>query len=260
MLEIRPLPAFVDNYIWMLSASNTEGVFVVDPGDAAVVEAALREHRLSLAGILITHHHFDHTGGVAELIAKRDIAVYGPKVSAITDIDRRLSDGDRIEVLGHEMRVLEVPGHTLDHIAYYCPDAEPAALFCGDTLFAAGCGRLFEGDARQMWDSLNRLAALPEDTLIYPAHEYTLANLDFALQVEPDSDALLARRKDEQRKREQQRPTLPASLALELVTNPFLRCAESGPRAAASQRSGVDLSERSPLEIFTELRRWKDVV
>ena len=257
MFEIRPLPAFIDNYIWMFSAPDADAVFVVDPGDAAVVKAALSERDLRLAGILITHHHFDHTGGVAEL-ADRGMPVYGPRATELEAINHRLDDGDRIEALGYEMEVMAVPGHTLDHIAYYCSGVEPGVLFCGDTLFAGGCGRLFEGDARQMWNSLRRMAELPEDTLIYPAHEYTLSNLDFAARVEPHSQELRKRREIERRKREAGRETLPTSLALELATNPFLRCTEPVPIAAASRHGGVDLAAAAPHEVFAELRRWKD--
>jgi len=179
MLAIEPIPAFNDNYIWLLRRSDSPEAVVVDPGDAVPVLEALARRDLRLTGILVTHHHPDHVGGLARLVAETAPTVYGPHNPAISGIDRRLGAGDRIELLGRSFEVMEVPGHTLDHIAYFSA-GEPPLLFCGDTLFAGGCGRLFEGTAPMMHRSLQSLAALPPETRVYCAHEYTLANLAFA--------------------------------------------------------------------------------
>ena len=256
MLSVTPIEAFADNYIWCLQRGTDRGVFVVDPGDGAPVLKALQARRLELAGILITHHHYDHTGGLEQLLAQRQVPVYGPRNPAIARLTVRLAAGDRIEVLGRTLEVLEVPGHTLDHIAYFSA-GEPPLLFCGDTLFAGGCGRLFEGDPPVMHRSLSALAALPASTLVYCAHEYTLANLAFALAVEPDNAALNTRRAEDQARRQRNLPTVPSELGLELATNPFLRCRQAAVCAAAQARdSGVETDD--PVAVFAALRRWKD--
>ena len=254
MLTIQPLPAYDDNYIWMMSDAGGSA-WVVDPGDAAPVQAALREQNLSLAGILITHHHFDHVGGVAALRESWRPLVYGPDNPAIEGIDRHLRGGDRVTLLGTEFTVLEVPGHTLDHIAYF-HRGQRCLLFCGDTLFAGGCGRVFEGTPSMMHDSLQTLAALPADTEIYCAHEYTLANLAFARAVEPDNGALAQRQADAQAKRDQNLPTVPSTLAEELATNPFLRCDQ--PALLEALRTQGRLGEDAPAAVFATVRGWKD--
>ncbi|MGB1140891.1 MAG: hydroxyacylglutathione hydrolase, partial [Halioglobus sp.] len=192
MLNIRPVPAFDDNYIWLLADTGTREACVVDPGDAAPVIAALDEEKLTLTSILITHHHFDHIGGLKTLCEAYSPTVFGPFNDAIEPVQTRLRAGDSIEVLGNTFSVLEVPGHTLDHIAFYHAGEQPL-LFCGDTLFAGGCGRVFEGTPPMMWESLKSLTELPANTRVYCAHEYTLANLAFAAAVEPDNEALQAR-------------------------------------------------------------------
>lgn len=255
MLTIDPIPAFEDNYIWCLRRGDE--AWVVDPGDAAPVQAHLAASGLKLAGILITHHHGDHTGGIRELtVGRPGLPVYGPAVSDITGLTRPLEDGDDVEVLGIRFEVLAVPGHTLDHIAYFWPGDGSRAplLFCGDTLFAAGCGRVFEGTPAQMFASLERLAALPAATAVYCAHEYTLSNLRFAAAVEPASAELARRTEEATARRTRGEPTLPSTLALELATNPFLRCREPAVQAAARQRGEA----ASPAEIFAVLRAWKD--
>lgn len=251
MLAVHAIPAFTDNYLWLLTRGSD--AVVVDPGDAAPVRAFLDTHGLRLQAILITHHHPDHTAGLRAL-ATPGMPVYGPAAEAarISGLTHLLHDGDTVPVLDLDFRVLELPGHTLGHIAY----SAPGLLFCGDTLFAAGCGRLFEGSPQQMHDSLSRLAALPPATTVYCTHEYTLSNLAFALAVEPDNAALLAQIAAVKQLRAEGRPSLPTSIATELATNPFLRVAEPAVRAAAETWAAAALPE--PWQVFAALRRWKD--
>jgi len=254
MLNIRPIPAFTDNYIWCLD--DGRHAYLVDPGDAEPALAFLERHRLTLAGLLITHHHLDHIGGIAGLRQHfPDITVYGPRNPAIAGIDHALGEGDTLAVLGSHWRVLAVPGHTLDHIAYFCADHQPPLLLCGDTLFAAGCGRLFEGSAAQMYASLQRLAQLPDITELYCAHEYTLSNLRFARAAEPDNRAVQRRFEAVSRMRDRAEITLPSSIGLERQTNPFLRCDTPELQRAAR---GHDAADTSPEQVFAALRRWKD--
>lgn len=255
MLAIEPIPAFNDNYIWLLRAPGGPEAVVVDPGDAAPVLQALAQRDLRLTGILVTHHHPDHVGGLAQLIAKTAPTVYGPHNPAIAGIDRRLGAGDRIDLLGRRFEVMEVPGHTLDHIAYFSA-GDPPLLFCGDTLFAGGCGRLFEGTAPMMHHSLQSLATLPGDTRVYCAHEYTLANLAFARAAEPGNAALVTRQAQAEATRARGEPTVPSSIALERATNPFLRCQEDA--LVASLRAQGRLQGESPEEVFAAIRGWKD--
>ncbi len=258
MLQIHPVPAFSDNYLWLLF-DEAGDAFVVDPGDAEPVLAFLAAQRLRLAGILITHHHLDHTGGVAALRARLgSIPVFGPANSPFADIDHRLSPGDSIQVLGHTAAVLGVPGHTLDHIAYFIPsrDNQAPILFCGDTLFGAGCGRVFEGDPAMMHASLARLSSLPTGTRVCPAHEYTLSNLRFALAVEPENVELRAREARDRALRAEGIPTVPSLLSVEAATNPFLRCATESVRQAAATHAGRELG--GDADVFGVVRAWKD--
>jgi hydroxyacylglutathione hydrolase len=257
MITVTPLPAFSDNYLWLLERDGHAAV--VDPGDGTVVLEALRRRNLKLAVILITHHHPDHVGGLPKLIeAWPGVPVYGPRAEAekIPGLSRLLDDGDHVELpeLGCAFEVLAVPGHTLGHIAYHEPSAR--LLFCGDTLFAAGCGRLFEGSPRQMYASLSRLAALPGDTAVYCAHEYTLSNLAFARAAEPGSAGLAAETARVEALRAQGQPSVPSSIARERAVNPFLRCAEPALAAAAAAHAGKALA--GPNEVFAVLRSWKD--
>jgi hydroxyacylglutathione hydrolase len=229
-LEIFPIPAFRDNYIWTLAKGGR--AIVVDPGDAQPVRQALRERGLQLDTIVVTHHHADHVGGVAELARESGARVYGPANSPFGGIDDKLRDGQSVTLHGYEFQVLTVPGHTLDHIAYW--SAPLGVVFCGDTLFACGCGRLFEGTAAQMSHSLGRLARLPEHTLVYCAHEYTLGNLRFALAVEPANAALQRRQLSCTAQRERNEPTVPSTVFEEKATNPFLRCSVQGVRDAVA--------------------------
>jgi hydroxyacylglutathione hydrolase len=254
VLNITSIPAFQDNYIWLLGRPGSDRVAVVDPGDAAPVLRLLTQRELELGAILITHHHRDHTGGIAALTrAWPGCRVYGSgeRIAGVTD---PVEEGETITPPGldAEFKVLEVPGHTADHVAYL----GEGALFCGDTLFAAGCGRVFDGSFEQLADSLRRIAALPSDTLVYCAHEYTLDNLGFADWVEPDSPALLQRRQMDERRRGDGEPTVPSTLALELATNPFLRTGDPGVIAAARRHAGRDLNGHA--QVFQVLREWKD--
>lgn len=250
------LPAFDDNYVWLVPGLTGPGrALVVDPGDAAVVETGLAAHGLSLEAILVTHHHADHVGGIEALCAARPgLAVYGPAGEVIPGRTHALRGGDTVELpsLGLRFAVIGVPGHTAGHIAYYGHET----LFCGDTLFSAGCGRLFEGTAAQMQGSLDRLAALPGATRVCCTHEYTAANLRFAQAVEPHNAALAARTREVAGLRAADQPSLPVSLSAERTYNPFLRVREPDVRAAAARFAGGDLE--GPVAVFAALRRWKD--
>lgn len=257
MIEISCLPAFVDNYIWLLRANGC--IAVVDPGDAAPVLAHLHRSGDRLCAILATHHHPDHIGGVAEILARHPAPLFAPACNHIAGTTHALSGGEHIALpeIGLELDVIAVPGHTLGHLAYYGPSlAGDGAVFCGDTLFAAGCGRLFEGTPAQMQSSLAKLAALPAPTLVYCAHEYTQANLRFALAVEPDNPAVRQRAKDVAQTRSEQHPTVPSRLADELATNPFLRWDAPAVRAVAATQLGH--APADVVETFAAIRAWKD--
>lgn len=257
-LELVPVPAFTDNYLWLLTRGDQ--AVVVDPGDAAPVEAALAERGLHLVAILVTHHHPDHIGGLKALLQHRDIPVYGPRRErqTIRQLSVELVEGDSVEVLGRRFAVLEVPGHTLGHIAYYAQarDLDAPLLLCGDTLFSGGCGRLFEGTPQQMHISLARLAALPGATQVYCTHEYTLSNLAFAQAVEPDNAALRDHVTHVKALRAAGTPSLPSSIELELRINPFLRAAQPAVRDAAQRQLGHAPADE--VETFAALRAWKD--
>ena len=252
MLAIHAVPAFRDNYIWMLEDAGH--AVAVDPGDAAPVEAFLDSRGLALAAVLATHHHADHVGGLVALARRWKCPTFGPAREDIAGLDHRLADGERFVLphLGIELGVLDIPGHTAGHIALAGEDM----VFCGDTLFACGCGRLFEGTAAQMAASLARLARLPGATRVYCGHEYTLANIAFARQVEPGNARLAERGEREAARRARGEPTLPSTLALELETNPFLRCEAPEVVASAEREAGRRLA--GPVEVFAEIRAWKN--
>jgi hydroxyacylglutathione hydrolase len=258
MFDVTPIPAFNDNYLWLLRAHGTRECGIVDPGDAAPVLKALQDNDLTLAAIFITHHHADHTGGISRLLQEYDVPVYGPDSANIPAVTHKLAQDDSIEVFGKQFHILDIPGHTLDHIAYYAEasDDDTPLLFCGDTLFAGGCGRVFEGTYSMMHQSLQKLAVLPPETRVFCAHEYTLANLKFAHAVTPESTALAARIDRDNKLRQQDMPTVPTTIAAELQTNPFLRCSEGDVAAAAANHSGQ--SQASPEAVFAVIRQWKD--
>lgn len=254
MTPIIPIPAFRDNYIWLLRADHRAAV--VDPGDAAPVLAFLDANGIALSAILATHHHGDHVGGIPELLRRFDVPVYGPEREAIPGRTHALGEGDSIVVpgIGLGFRVIDIPGHTSGHIAFHA--LEHRLLFCGDTLFAAGCGRIFEGTAGEMWMSLSKLAALPEATQVYCGHEYTLANLRFALAADPGNPELPPRILREQATRNAGAPTLPSTIGLELATNPFLRAGRAELATTASAQGGRRLE--GTVEVFAALREWKN--
>lgn len=257
MLTITALPAFNDNYIWLLQDPVTQHCAVVDPGDAEPVLDWLKKNpQWQLTDILITHHHRDHTGGIDALKQATDATVYGPQLESIAGVDQQLADGQQAQVLGCLFTVFHVPGHTLGHIAYYMAAPKPL-LFSGDTLFLAGCGRMFEGTPEQMYPSLQRLAALPSETLVYCTHEYSLSNLKFAAAVEPDNSAISQRTHEITRLREHNQISLPSTIGHELATNPFLRCEEPVVIASAS-REGQLQENADPVAVFAALRAWKD--
>ncbi|MEG0920389.1 MAG: hydroxyacylglutathione hydrolase [Comamonas sp.] len=255
-MHLHPLPAFADNYIWLLH--NDRQALVVDPGDAQPVINALAQHGLQLQSIVVTHHHNDHVGGVAALRDATGATVYGPARENIPTPYQPMHGGDELPLLGLRWRVIDVPGHTAGHIAYYCPDMDGAPLlFCGDTLFSGGCGRLFEGTPLQMHASLSTLAALPGNTRVCAAHEYTLSNLRFAQAVEPDNPDLAAYTAHCEQLRARGEPTLPAQLGNELRINPFLR--SSVPAVArAAQLFDPSTPSSDATAVFAALRRWKN--
>ena len=261
MLQVIPLAAFNDNYIWLLKNSDPANTkcWVVDPGEADPVIAYLEQEQLDLQGILLTHHHKDHIGGVEDL-RQPGVEIVGCAADAarLPTLTQAVTAGDKLQILGQPVDILAVPGHTLGHLVYYFPATNQPLLFSGDTLFAAGCGRRFEGSAAQMQASLHKLAQLPANTQIFAAHEYTLSNLNFALLVEPDNQDLQARLQQCQELRNNNQPTLPSNLALELASNPFLRLNQPQVIASLHKRHPeADLSD--PVIAFDLLRQWKDV-
>jgi len=251
-LEVVPLRAFKDNYVWTLRKGRFAAV--VDPGEARPVLEYLAAEGIELSAILATHHHQDHVGGIAELLQARNVPVYGPRGEPIATLTRAVGGGDRVslEQLGVSFEVLEIPGHTRAHVAYYGANM----LFCGDTLFACGCGKAFEGTPQQLYASLEKLMALPDETLVYCGHEYTLANIGFAKAVEPDNAALLEREGSDARLRLDNRPTLPSTIGREKATNPFVRVTRPAVIASANKYLGKRLSD--PASVFAALRQWKN--
>jgi hydroxyacylglutathione hydrolase len=252
-MNLLALPAFADNYIWMLH--DGARAVVVDPGDAAPVVDALERLQLQLAGILVTHHHADHIGGVDALRARLDGPVYGPARERIPAPYVAMQEGDTLQALGLKFRVIDVPGHTAGHIAYVEDSTTAPLLFCGDTLFSAGCGRLFEGTPAQMHESLSKLAALPDSTQVCCTHEYTLSNLRFARAVEPASPAIQSHQRQCESLREQGLSTLPSSMGLERQINPFLRCAEA---AVVQTALAQGAATNSAVDVLAALRTWKN--
>lgn len=256
MTQIYPIRAFKDNYIWIIHNQNYAAV--VDPGDARPVLRYLEDNNLQLIAILNTHHHNDHVGGNATLLKEFSMPIYGPENEPIATLTHHIKESDEVQLdkLSLNFSVLNIPGHTSNHIAYYGRVNEANVLFCGDTLFVCGCGRIFEGTAPQMYASLQKLANLPDDTLVYSAHEYTLANINFAVTVEPNNVVLKKLELKMQDLRRRDMPTLPSSIAAEKATNPFLRCDQAEIITSVNHRAKKSLSK--PMEVFAELREWKN--
>ncbi len=252
MLTVHPVPAFQDNYLWVIHDGRHAAA--VDPGDAVPVQAFLDEKGLALSAILVTHHHGDHIGGLPALAERHRCPVFGPAGENIAGLTTRLKEGDAIEVpgIGAKFTVLDVPGHTAGHIAY----VGEGAIFCGDTLFACGCGRLFEGTPAQMHASLDKLKRLPPQTRVYCAHEYTLANIRFAEAVEPGNKALQLRKEQDTYSRKRGKPTVPSTIEVELATNPFLRCTQTEIIYNARRHAGGKLP--TEVEVFAAIRDWKN--
>ena len=262
MLQITPIPAFTDNYHWLITKDDDSRAYIVDPGDHEPVQQAIEQRGLQIDGILITHRHWDHVDGIKHLLARyqtdtHPIPVYGPDSAQIPQITHKLYENDTVSLFDTTtLTVWETPGHTLEHIVYVGDSENTPILFAGDTLFAAGCGRLFDGDAQQHFKSLQRMAKLPQETRVYCAHEYTLANLAFAKAVEPNNPQLQERIQQENQKRQHNIPTIPSTIALEQATNPFIRTHIDSVVQSVNQHWQADLQEEN--EVFAALRRWKD--
>ena len=252
MINIEPIEAFSDNYIWLLTTN--EGSIVIDPGESDNLLKIIKERNLNLKAILITHHHFDHTGGIEEILADKSIDVYGPN-NNIDSINIKVSNESKINLLGIEFEVIEIPGHTFDHIAYYAKNDGHPILFSGDTLFAGGCGRVFEGTFEQMYESLSILKKLPLDTKIYCGHEYTESNLRFAKSIEPLNQGIISRYNDVVKLNKQGIPTLPSTIEIEIETNPFLRVGLKSIQQEISKKFNTPKNDK---DIFAAIRQWKD--
>ena len=252
MINIEPIEAFSDNYIWLVTTN--EGSIVIDPGESLKTIELLKKRDLNLKAILITHHHFDLTGGIDEVKLFSSAKVYGPK-NDISSIDVRVEVGQALSLIGIDFEIIELPGHTLDHIAFYTNNNGNPLLFCGDTLFAGGCGRVLEGTFEQMHESLMKLKSLPANTKVYSGHEYTTANLSFAKEVEPLNKNIISRYNEVLKLRKEGIPTLPTTIDIELKTNPFFRCDVEEIQDSLLKKFNI---ERNEQEIFKALREWKD--
>jgi len=252
MINIEPIKAFSDNYIWLVTTN--EGSIVIDPGESINTLDLLKNKKMHLSAVLITHHHFDHTGGISDLNKNNTLDVYGPN-NDIESITKRVINGDVINVIGLSFEIIEIPGHTLDHIAYYSFNEGNPILFCGDTLFSGGCGRIFEGTHEQMHNSLQRLKRLPKNTKIYCGHEYTESNFKFASEVDPLNEDLQLRFNEVKELRKLEIPTLPITLESELKTNPFLRCDNKDIQESIHNRFNTPKIE---VDVFKVIREWKD--
>jgi hydroxyacylglutathione hydrolase len=252
MLSVEPIRAYDDNYIWLVSTN--EGSIVIDPGESNKIIDLMKKNKINLEGILITHHHFDHTNGLQDLIDKKKLDVYGPN-NNINGINKIVCESDDFNIIGIDFEVIEMPGHTLDHIGFYAFNDGNPILFCGDTLFAGGCGRIFEGTFKQMHEALNKISKLPKNTKIYCGHEYTLSNLKFALEVEPNNKKLKDEYANVEKLVSSNKPSLPSTLEKELNINPFLRCHIPIVQKKINEKFNIIGTE---LDIFTAIRKWKD--
>tara|TARA_B100000900_G_scaffold97167_1_gene80234 strand:- start:353 stop:1117 length:765 start_codon:yes stop_codon:yes gene_type:complete len=252
MLSVEPIKAYSDNYIWLISTN--EGSIVVDPGESSEILNLIDSNKINLKGVLITHHHYDHTNGLVDLTNKIDLAVFGPK-NNINGINNIVSESDKFSLIGIDFEVIEIPGHTLDHLAFYSFNDGNPILFCGDTLFAGGCGRVFEGTFKQMFESLKKISKYPKETKVFCGHEYTLSNLKFALEVDKDNELLKNEFIDVEKLASSGKPSLPTNLDKEFKLNPFLRCNDANIKNKIIQKFDIMDDE---LEIFTALRKWKD--
>ena len=251
MLSVEPIKAYTDNYIWLVSTN--EGSIVVDPGESKEILNLIDSNKIDLKGVLITHHHYDHTNGLLDLTNKMNLEVYGPK--KIEGINNIVKESDKFSLIGIDFEVIEIPGHTLDHLAFYSSNNKDPILFCGDTLFAGGCGRVFEGTFEQMFKSLKKISNYPKETKIFCGHEYTLSNLKFALEVDKDNKQLADEYINVKKLISSDIPSLPTNLNKELKVNPFLRCNEINIKNKVIDKFDIIDDE---LEIFTALRKWKD--
>ena len=251
MLSVEPIKAYTDNYIWLVSTN--EGSIVVDPGESKEILNLIDANEIDLKGVLITHHHYDHTNGLLDLTNKINLEVYGPK--KIEGINNIVKESDKFSLIGIDFEVIEIPGHTLDHLAFYSSNNKDPILFCGDTLFAGGCGRVFEGTFEQMFWSLKKISNYPKETKIFCGHEYTLSNLKFALEVDKDNKQLSDEYINVKKLISSDVPSLPTNLNKELKVNPFLRCNEINIKNKVIDKFDIIDDE---LEIFTALRKWKD--
>lgn len=251
MLSVEPIKAYTDNYIWLVSTN--EGSIVVDPGESKEILNLIDNNKIDLKGVLITHHHYDHTNGLLDLTNKMNLEVYGPK--KIEGINNIVKESDKFSLIGIDFEVIEIPGHTLDHLAFYSSNDKDPILFCGDTLFAGGCGRVFEGTFEQMFKSLKKISNYPKETKIFCGHEYTLSNLKFALEVDEDNKKLANEYINVKKLISSDIPSLPTNLNKELKLNPFLRCNEINIKNKVIDKFDIIDDE---LEIFTALRKWKD--
>ena len=251
MLSVEPIKAYTDNYIWLVSTN--EGSIVVDPGESKEILNLIDSNKIDLKGVLITHHHYDHTNGLLDLTNKMNLEVYGPK--KIQGINNIVKESDKFSLIGIDFEVIEIPGHTLDHLAFYSSNNRDPILFCGDTLFAGGCGRVFEGTFEQMFKSLKKISNYPKETKIFCGHEYTLSNLKFALEVDEDNKQLADEYINVKKLISSDIPSLPTNLNKELKLNPFLRCNEINIKNKVIDKFDIIDDE---LEIFTALRKWKD--
>ena len=251
MLSVEPIKAYTDNYIWLVSTN--EGSIVVDPGESKEILNLVDSNKIDLKGVLITHHHYDHTNGLIDLTNKMNLEVYGPK--KIEGINNIVKESDKFSLIGIDFEVIEIPGHTMDHLAFYSSNNRDPILFCGDTLFAGGCGRVFEGTFEQMFKSLKKISNYPKETKIFCGHEYTLSNLKFALEFDKDNKQLQDEYINVKKLISSDIPSLPTNLNKELKVNPFLRCDEINIKNKVIDKFDIIDDE---LEIFTALRKWKD--